>query len=240
MKISVFLSPVEIEADRLAGTWVVVVDVLRATSTVVTAFHHGVASVRPVANAHDARELAKMWHPRPILGGEEGGFRAEGFDLGNSPLEYTPEAVSGRRLIFSTTNGTRTLLKVRQAERVFLGAFLNARALAEFLEKQQPERVIFVCAGRHGHFSLEDAISSGYIIRQIQSADSADDGAAAAQALAEKFAEKESDFFQQSFHGRFLASHGFEADLRFCAQKNVFGEIPEFVVETGEIVLARL
>ncbi len=239
MRISAFLSPAEIREDQLPGSWVVVVDVLRATSTLVTAFHHGIQSVRPVANAHDARELAKIMAPAPLLGGEQKGFRVEGFDCGNSPLEYAQDVVAGKRLIFSTTNGTRTLLKVRAASRIFLGAFLNARALAKFLEAREPSRLIFVCAGLHGYFSLEDAVSSGYIIKHISSGEPDNDGAVAAVAMAEKLGADEEGLFRKSFHGRYLLENGFERDVTFCAQKNIFEEIPEFVVETGEIILAR-
>ncbi len=240
MKVSVFLSPAEIESTDLPGSWVVVVDVLRATSTLVTAFHNGVRSVRPVANAHDAQELATMMVPPPLLGGEIGGFRVEGFDLGNSPLDYQSEVVANRDIIFSTTNGTRTLLKVRAAERVFMGAFLNAGALAGFLAEQNPERLIFACAGLHGHFSLEDAVCSGYIISQISGVELAGDAAVAAVELSQALGREGEALFRRAFHGRYLQDKGFEKDLVFCAQKSVFEEIPEFVVETGEIVLARM
>ncbi len=238
MKVSVFLSPAEIDKAQLPGSWVVLIDVLRATSTVVTAFHNGARSVRPVANASDARELARVMTPPPLLGGEIGGFRVDGFDLGNSPLEYKGDVVAGRHIILSTTNGTRTLLKVRSAARVFLGAFLNAAHLAAFLERKKPEQLIFACAGLHGYFSLEDAVCSGYIISHIQDAELANDAAVAVSLLSQKLGQAADAVFDHAFHGRYLRQNGFEEDLAFCAQRNVFEEIPEFLVETGEIVLA--
>ncbi len=238
MIVSAFLSPCEIDQGRLRDSWVVVVDVLRATSTIVAALHNGAAGIQPVASASEAKERAKQLKNIPILlGGEKNGFRIEGFDLGNSPLEYLPERVKGRVIIFKTTNGTETFLRVKLATKILFGSFLNASAISQFLSERRPDHIFFTNSGLKGHFSLEDSVCSGYIISQLLEPTIENDGAAACLALARQFSsDTRKLLFEQSEHGRYLKKKGFEADLEYCSQKDHLNVIPVFNAAQNEII----
>src|SRR5205807_6516908 len=132
-------------AGALAGGLAVVIDVLRATTTIVHALAAGCTDVRPCAEVEEARALADgMRAGRVLLGGERGGAPLPGFDLGNSPREYTPRACKGNTLVLTTTNGTRALLRAAEAERVLLAAFVNYSAVCEQL-RQETRPVHIVC-----------------------------------------------------------------------------------------------
>jgi 2-phosphosulfolactate phosphatase len=144
----------------LAGTTAVVIDVLRATTTIVTALAAGAREVLVCRAIEEARQRAtRLPGERRILGGERGGLRIRGFDLGNSPSEFTPERVAGKSIVFTTTNGTRALLHCRHAKRVLLAGFVNLSAVAKALEAEK--EIHLVCAGTRGEISREDALLAG-------------------------------------------------------------------------------
>src|SRR5690625_3630724 len=147
-----------------SGQTVIVIDVLRATSTIVTALHHGARAVYPVAEVDQARALARHM-PQALLGGEREGVPCEGFHMGNSPLEYTADQVKRRDVILTTTNGTNALQKAVHsgAAAIGTGTLLHASTTAAWC-LQQNNSVTLVCAGTHGHFGLEDALGAGCII----------------------------------------------------------------------------
>ncbi len=238
MIVSAFLSACEIDSAMLADSWVVVVDVLRATSTIVTALYNGAARIHPAASSVEARKLAGRVKDIPVLlGGEKNGFKIDGFDLGNSPLEYVPERVKGRAIIFKTTNGTETFLRVKSAGEILFGSFLNAKVIVEFLNSHRPNRIIFANSGQNGHFSLEDSVCSGYIISQLLDQNPENDGATACLALAKQFSgDTRNLLFEKSKHGRYLNNNGFAADLEYCSQKDRLNIIPVFDVERNGIV----
>jgi len=238
MIVSAFLSPCEIDRAALQNSWVVVVDVLRATSTIATALHNGAARIQPVASVSEARERAKhLKNVRVLLGGEKDGFRIEGFDLGNSPLDYSPENVKGQSIIFKTTNGTETFLRVKSAAKILFGSFLNARAIGRFLNRHRPDYLIFANSGLKGHFSLEDSVCSGYIINQLITPELENDGATACVALAQRFSDDTKYLlFEQSTHGHYLKNNGFTADLEYCSRKDCLNVIPVFDAEKNGIV----
>jgi 2-phosphosulfolactate phosphatase len=176
MKIEIILTPAEIPA--LAGrdfreTVCVVFDILRATSTFVTALHNGARAVIPVAEISEAlgfkkAESRKQKAETILLGGERGGVRIRAaqtggvdFDFGNSPRECTPEKVRGKTLVSTTTNGTRALRACAGAKTVLAASFLNLGATAEFINKLQPAEVLLVCAGTHERTALEDVLAAG-------------------------------------------------------------------------------
>ncbi|NOY79345.1 MAG: 2-phosphosulfolactate phosphatase [Calditrichaeota bacterium] len=238
MIVSAFLSPCEIDQAALRNSWVVVVDVLRATSTIATALHNGAVRIQPVASASRAREQARQVNDLPVLlGGEKDGFRIEGFDLGNSPLDYSPEKVKGQAIIFKTTNGTETFLRVKSASKILFGSFLNAKALSRFINTHRPEHLIFANSGLKGHFSLEDSVCSGYIINQLITPERENDGATACAALAQRFSDDTRQLlFERSKHGRYLKNNGFTADLEYCSRKDFLNIIPVFDEKQNGIV----
>jgi len=170
MKLEVILSPQELPAlarRDLRDTACVVFDVLRATSTIVTALHNGARAVVPVAEIADALELRRQ-HPDVLLGGERDGLKIHAgqtggidFDLGNSPREYTPEKVAGRTIVSTTTNGTRALRACAGAQTVMAASFLNLSVTARFVRELELAALVLVCAGTRENMALEDVFAAG-------------------------------------------------------------------------------
>jgi 2-phosphosulfolactate phosphatase len=170
MRIDAILSPAELPAlakRDLRGTVCVVFDVLRATSTFVTALHHGAKAVIPVSEISEALAIRQK-QPDVLLGGERDGVRIRAdqtggidFDLGNSPREYTPEKVRGKTIVSTTTNGTRALRACTDARMVLAASFLNLTVTAQFIRQLQPAQIVLVCAGTRENTALEDVLASG-------------------------------------------------------------------------------
>lgn len=216
-RLSVALAPgASIAIPRHATA--VVIDVLRATTTLTLARLHGAVRVLPAATVEQAHALAAR-HPGALLCGERDGRRIAGFDLGNSPFEYAFERVAGRTLVFASTNGSRAMLHAARARRTVLAAFVNAGAVVQALAGAR--HVVMLCAGSLGGFALEDAACAGWLARalQVRGATLDDDGARAARALAPDDAAGVRALVEGAAHGRHLASLGesFARDVAFCA-----------------------
>ena len=163
--IHVHLLPDLVPEEKLAGNVAVVIDVLRATTTIVHALAAGARQVIPCLSIDDARAAAaSRTGEKVVLGGERQGVRIEGFDLGNSPSEYTPEAVGGRTVVFTTTNGTRAMLRCRQADHVLLAAFVNRAAVLAGNSRPSRQNVHIVCAGTGGAITREDVLVAGSLV----------------------------------------------------------------------------
>jgi 2-phosphosulfolactate phosphatase len=168
--LEVLFTPAEFSAlpgRDLSGTHCVVLDVLRATSTMLTALANGAARIFPVREISQALRL-RADHPAALLAGERDGVRilsaqsgGVDFDLGNSPREFTPERVAGRDIIMTTTNGTRTLQACLGARRILPGAWLNLGALARRLHREQAARLFIICAGTYDQAAYEDTLAAG-------------------------------------------------------------------------------
>ena len=164
-QIDVHLLPEHCTVEQLRGGIAVVVDVLRASTTILTALQNGAAAVIPCLSV----ESAKARHASDtsvLMGGERQGVMIDGFDLSNSPLDYTRTAVENRTILFTTTNGTRALLHCREAYMVLIGAFSNVRCLADYLTTC-PHRLQIVCAGTDSSITGEDALFAGCLIDRI-------------------------------------------------------------------------
>jgi len=167
--IQVHLLPNLVEASALRGGVVIVIDVLRATTSIAHAFHAGMQAVYPVGDIPTALTLAeelKNSGEKVLLGGERGGVMISGFDCGNSPSEYSWDRCNNHILVFTTTNGTRALLHAQGAERVMTAGFVNFSAVCEsLLEETRP--IHFLCAGSAGHVALEDTLLAGAFISAL-------------------------------------------------------------------------
>ncbi len=210
----------------------VLVDVLRATSVIITAVEHGCKSVIPVAEVEDAALIARQLGSEDVLlCGERKGVRIPGFQLSNSPLEYTQDAVSGRSLVMSTTNGTGAILRVSNCKAVFMGGFLNAKAVAE-AALSVSDSIAIVCAGTDARYSLDDILCSGAIISRIMdltnNRQSICDLGRTALALYDSYNEDLFSSLQGSLHFERLRALGFEDDLRYCLQEDVMQAVPEY------------
>jgi 2-phosphosulfolactate phosphatase len=225
MKFDVIFSPVEIAALRtrdLSETTAVVFDILRATSSMITGFAHAAQEILPAETIEEAHAL-KAKHPDALLGGERGGVRIAGFDLGNSPLEYR-EKVAGRRIITTTTNGTLALRACDQAREVLAAAFLNLAATAAYLQRARPAQVLAVCAGTGKEAALEDLLAAGALAEALSEAGPLEmtDAAQAALALYAQFRGRLLAGFQLAKNGRALLASGFAEDVPWCAQVSVY------------------
>lgn len=223
MRISVALDPAEIALlpkRDLSHTTCVVFDVLRATSSMVTALAHRTAEIHPVCTIEEAHD-AKLRMPGAVLGGERQGNRIEGFDIGNSPSEYRD--LAGRAIITTTTNGTVALRACEQAETVMIGALLNIAALADELRWREPEALLLVCAGTFEDFALEDAYAAGVLTAALPDAQLAD-SAHAALAVAKLFPTPIAAL-RAARNGRALAASGRAEDVDWCAQVSRFNVI---------------
>lgn len=219
---------------QLKGKHVVVIDVLRASSTIVHAYENGVERIIPVAEVEDAtRLIPTLDRKKTLLGGERDGNRIDGFDLGNSPFEYTSKLVKGRTIIFCTSNGTRAIARSAAANDIAIACFLNLSAVVDRLLSEKPRKVAVLCSGNAGQLSLEDFVCGGMIVDRFAGTFrgrlNLNDGAVAARALARTMVDA-GDVVRSSTHGRRLADLGFADDLDFCSHIDRYGSVP-LVVE---------
>jgi 2-phosphosulfolactate phosphatase len=235
--IDVALTLEEARGIPLPGVTAVVLDVVRASTTIVAALAGGARAVVPVASPEDARARGRAWSAGPVLvGGERGGSPPPGFDSGNSPAEYTRERVAGRTVFFTTTNGTRALLAVDGARRVAVGGFVNAAAVARWVARE-PDDVLLVCAGERGRFCLEDAVCAGLLVSRLEGGDGAlTDAARAARALWERYAPDLEEMLRDATWAQALVAQGRGADLPLCVALDAYDVVP--VVRGGALVSA--
>jgi 2-phosphosulfolactate phosphatase len=227
MRLDVLLLPREIPGRPRPELYAIVIDVLRATTSIVVAFQHGCRSILPVASAAEARS-ARTASPAAVLAGEEGGLRVPGFDLGNSPREFTRQAVAGRDVILTTSNGTKTLRAIAGGRTVAVGAFRNRSAVAGWLVGRGADSLV-VCSGYEGGFSLEDAVCAGAVVdraAQVATGLTLGDGARACQALWQRYRSDLVGLFRQTDWGRRMLALGFEADLTVCAEVDPTDVVP--------------
>jgi len=240
MRIDVILTPGETTAAALTGRVVVVLDILRASTSIVQALGAGARSVFPVGSIEEALRLANTFgRDEVLLAGERRCLPIEGFDLGNSPLEFTPARVAGKILVMTTTNGTAAMALTVNASRVLIGSMVNIGAVIEEISRTGVDPV-FLCAGRERHFSLEDAACAGEFAARLVAARPGEwelnDGAHAAIALAERFGTGEA-LFRLAAGGRSILEAGLDADLAFCARIDSLDLVP--VLKERHIVLSQ-
>ncbi len=219
-----------------ANKRIVVLDILRATSTIVTALYNGAAEVIPIQEYEEALTLVRsVGRNVCLLGGERKGYKIEGFDLGNSPSEYTKERVEGKKVILCTTNGTKAIKTFQSASEVLIGSYLNIDRLVGYLT-ENPQDTTLVCSGREGNLSLEDLVCAGMIIRLVSEAVAAEMTDAAMVAL---YTTKQNSrvslekFISSTEHGRYLKEIGMGEDLKVCTALNSSPVLPRF--EGGRI-----
>lgn len=222
------------EAD-LAGSTVIVVDLLRASTTICQALHAGAKCVVPTLEVDETFARAERYYAEDVvLGGERGGMRIEGFHLGNSPLDYTPEKVLGRTVLFTTTNGTRALAHARLAKYVLIGAAINRQAVIEAVA--DAEQIDILCAGTGGKVTREDILAAGAIASQLggecnEWCDAAcrewSELLTTASALGRSASEQFALELRDTLGGRNLLTLGYDDDLVFCANLDALDLVPQ-------------
>ena len=239
MRVDVAVVPAALGPVALAGATALVIDVLRASTSIVTALANGCAGVVPVAEPDEARRRAAAM-PGALVAGERKGDPLEGFDLGNSPLEFTRERVGGRMVFLTTTNGTGALLAARSASAIGVAAFVNAVAAAEWALAAGRDLVI-ACAGDAGRRSLEDEVCAGLIAESVRGArpdvvlaPEAEELAGTARAYAKDLGR----LAQDSPWARKLGNRGRGADLAFCLTLDTVSLVPVYRPNVDRIVSA--
>ncbi len=233
MKLFVYHTPELTPTDSLPDC-AVVIDVLRATTTIATALNAGAEAVQAFSDIDKLMQASEAWLPdKRLRAGERGGAKVAGCDLGNSPLDCTPELVQGRRLFISTTNGTRALQRVEKSPIVITAAQVNRRAAVRYLLREQPETVWLVGSGWEGGYSLEDTACAGAIAQsllddsgQSDAAIVGNDEVVAAIALYSHWQEQLLEMFRQSSHGQRLLRLNCDQDLEYCAETDILEVLP--------------
>lgn len=231
MKLEVFLSPRELVPGDAQGRVIAVIDVLRASTTIAVALANGARAVIPAADVDEAMTRARQFERDHVrLGGERKLVAIPGFDMGNSPLEFTSSAVNGCTVIITTTNGTQALMGLQGARDIVVASYVNHAAVAAMLRAAaRSNDISIVCAGTEGHFSLEDAACAGRYVRSITQASpsiTTNDAARACALIDGRYGDNIAEIFKDSSHGRALAEAGFGDDLVACAQVDSHSVVP--------------
>ncbi len=227
--VQVHLSPELVPPQALAGGLAVVIDVLRATTTIVYALAAGCTQVRACAELDEARRLANsMRAGKVLLGGERGGVPLADFDLGNSPGEYTCKACKGTTLVFTTSNGTKAIDRAAEAERVLIGAFVNFSAVCEQI-RQDPRPIHFLCAGKDGAPALDDTLLAGAFVDFLcdEFEVHLNDSARLAWDSYENHGQVLGGALEISASGTGLCDLGYSEDVRAAAEIDKFNLVPE-------------
>jgi len=238
VKIDVHFTPAEIDPGTLAEATVVVIDVVRATTSIVEALANGAKAVIPTASTEEAVKLAaSLGREDTLLCGERKGLKIEGFDLGNSPGEFIGPDLEEKRLVMTTTNGTPMLRATDEARQVLVCAFTNLSAVAR--EVQEEAHVVIRCAGRDGRFSFDDAVCAGHLLLKVREASGGvvelNDPGRAACALA-RGVDVSADFLRSTAAGIRIEEIGLGDDLILCADLDRHEVVPR--LREGAITLS--
>ena len=232
MKVNVLLSPHNVDELFFTNKIVVVIDVLRATTVITKALENGAKEVIPVGSIEFAMKVSgSAFGGQTLLGGERNTKMIEGFNLGNSPDDYTEEKVKGKSIILFTTNGSKSIVKAKFAERLFICCFNNLKSVARKLVEINRD-VVILCSGSEGMFCMEDTVCAGKLIRSIEKMIGEieiTDSAKAGLQLNKAFGKNVSEMLVESDHGKKLIANGFERDIAACGQLSVTDVCPEFV-----------
>jgi len=236
MRIEVLFTPAEITEAAVKGKTVAVIDVLRACTTIAFALSRGCSSIIPVASVEAATSLAASLDKKvTLLGGEREGKRIDGFDLGNSPAEYTAEIVKRKTLVLATTNGTRAMSMSAGAKEILITSFVNMGSVVSHAAGLDEEDFTIVCAGKNNRFGLEDAVCAGMVIDRLCADREADlnDGAQAARGLYRQNEDSIAALLRECEHGKYLEGLGFGGDLQICSRVDSLRILP--LVRQGRI-----
>lgn len=244
--IHIALLPEFAEPESLSTSGAVVIDVLRASTTIIAALSRGAVAVIPCLTPEDATATADRAAAGSVLkGGERHGRLIPGFDLDNSPFSYSPEVVRGKQIAFTTTNGTKALLACRNAQEVIVGAFVNRAAVVRRITADY-DSLVLMCAGTDGRFTPEDILFAGAVAHDLVASDSGWEPAGVqAQMTLDYFRARSRD--RETFQAAFLAGRGaqnlfelgYHRDLELAQQDDLFTTVPRFEPTTGIIQLLK-
>ncbi|HCS73228.1 MAG TPA: 2-phosphosulfolactate phosphatase [Clostridiales bacterium] len=240
MKLNVYAIPDNVADKELKDKTVVLIDLLRATSTMLTALANGCKEVIPAAEIEEVINMSKNYEKDSyLLCGERNVQAIDGFHLSNSPLEYTSDKVSGKTLLMTTTNGTQAFKRVTDAAEVIICSLVNVDAVAEYLAEQQND-LVFICAGTGGQFSTDDVVTAGAVVHRLT--DKLEnlelsDLAVVARTLYQSSANELYSLLKNSAHYKKLADAGMKKDIEYCLTLNaapVLGVYKDGVVKLAD------
>lgn len=230
--IDVCLSPDLMHLYSVKDKTVVVVDILRATSCMTTAFAHGVKSISPFSSLEECLAMKEQGF---FTTAERDGKKVDGFDLGNSPFEYMDEKLKGSKIAFTTTNGTQAIARAKGANEIVIGSFLNLTAVVDFLQKDKNDLLI-LCAGWKGRINLEDTLFAGALVEMLGASVQPEcDTPQLARTLYHSAKDDLYGFLQGSAHVERLAKLNIHEDIRFCLTPDKYSVVP--VLKDGALVL---
>jgi len=233
VKLFIYHTPEDTPSNSLPDC-AVVIDVLRATTTIATALNAGAEAVQAFSDIDLLMETSAQWLPEKRLrAGERGGKKVEGFDLGNSPLNCTTDVVNQKRLFLTTTNGTRALQRVEQADTVITAAQINRQASVNYLLEKRPETVWLVGSGWQGTYSVEDTACAGAMIDSLLQQTgislldiAGNDEVIGALALYNQWQDNLLEVFRQCSHGQRLLNLDCDADIEYCSRTDIMDIVP--------------
>lgn len=231
--IDVCLSPDLLHLHKINNSIVVVTDIFRATSCMVTGFAYGVKSIIPVATVEECKNLQNIGY---VAAAERDAQKVEGFDLDNSPFSYMDERLIGGKIAMTTTNGTLSISKAKtDAVKVIVGAFLNLAAVVNHL-KNQPYDVLVLCAGWKGRPNLEDTLFAGAVVEALKEEYFvSEDSAILAMRTYQQAKDNMIAYLANSSHIRRLQGLGINKDISYCLQKDLYDVLP--VLRGNELVI---
>ena len=229
MTLDIIISGDDIKAEKIKNKTAVVIDMFRATSVIITAMNNGCKEIIPFLTIKETLKKAdEIGRENCILGGERNAVKIEGFDVSNSPLEYTEDLVKNRSVLMTTTNGTKTLTRCCEAENILIGAMINAKAVAEKIIEMNND-VVIVNAGTKGNFSMDDYICSGYIINEILKKKSLDlTDIAKTAVLIFKSHEDILSYVKEASHYSVMKGLKLEDDIEYCIKKSIINIVPQY------------
>jgi 2-phosphosulfolactate phosphatase len=222
-KLEVCLSPELLPLFKLEEKIVVVIDILRATSCMVTGFAHGIAEIKPVSTLEESATYGLMGY---ITAAERNGLKMEGFDLDNSPFSYMDPVLAGKRICVTTTNGTQAILQSAHAKKVIIGSFLNLKTVADYLFIRGLNAVL-LCAGWKGQVNAEDTLFAGALVHYLKdSFDLGNDSALLARDLYQLQKDRMPEFLKEASHFQRLHRLNIIKDIEFCLQPSIYDCLP--------------
>lgn len=231
MKINVLFSPLQADELYFTGKTTIIIDVLRATTTIVTALSNGAKEVIPVSSVEFAMKVSgNFFGGQTLLSGERNTRKIEGFNLGNSPLEYSKEAIYGKSIVLFTTNGSKAIVKAKFSEHLIICAFTNLNAVVSHCAQLNKD-IEIVCAGKGGGFCMEDSLCAGRLITELMELKQdvkLTDSSKASVTLNKIYGKNIVKTLIESEHGQLLTENGFSEDIRFCSKIGISEAIPLF------------
>ena len=237
MEINLFPNWMLTDNEAIQGSVSVIIDVLRATSTIVAGMENGASSIIPVEDIETASRLVgQSDRGAKLLAGEWKGMPIDGFDIFNSPNDFTRDKIGGKTVIFTTTNGTRAIVSAAKAERVIICSLNNLSAVGNAVEKT--EKLNVICAGNSGRLSSEDLLCAGLLLERVcetAGTDCSSDAGMIALLLAREYSGRIEEFIRATDRGRQLIALGYESDIVYCSDLDSSGIVPEII--NGRVVI---